>query len=292
MDSIMSNNAESILHLDIGELVPLRVDVGYRAGIVPAGVVLNALKAGQAIHFKGMLRPITLTSSRIRTFLEQPYCAQSGHPIEYFAIELAPHAASTAMHHKQPLLHCGWHLQAYALVKGREMMMTSDHIIPRSQGGRDYLRNRQALLSEINIAKMNIMTLADIEEADRRNLWQDHPHLDREFFVQNARHDASFLNAALEQGLKNNPLFVKKVSTSLRKKLRNQFNHMLPVGTQIQKASGKAFSTGERVAVIRGYCKNNWTNAPAYLIEGAADHQMVNASIVLEFELAKQYCTN
>jgi hypothetical protein len=48
------------------------------------------------------------------------------------------------------------HLNLFAIDEnGREMMMTSDHIIPKSKGGSNRLNNRQPMCSRCNTVKGN-----------------------------------------------------------------------------------------------------------------------------------------
>lgn len=46
-----------------------------------------------------------------------------------------------------------FHLNLYALKDGREVLMTKDHIIPLTKGGRDKLNNLQTLCIECNRKK-------------------------------------------------------------------------------------------------------------------------------------------
>lgn len=70
-----------------------------------------------------------------------PGCTVSG---EYFAIEKAMNQASAK-----------WHLNLYGNKDGREVMMTSDHRIPKSRGGVNAISNRQPMCYIHNTKKGN-----------------------------------------------------------------------------------------------------------------------------------------
>ena len=58
-----------------------------------------------------------------------------------------------------------WHLNLYALKKdGTEMLMTRDHIIPKSKGGGNGISNSQPMCFECNNKKGNTMELYDENE--------------------------------------------------------------------------------------------------------------------------------
>ena len=48
-----------------------------------------------------------------------------------------------------------YHLNLYAVKNGKEVLMTKDHIIPKSKGGKDKLWNYQTMCSPCNAAKGN-----------------------------------------------------------------------------------------------------------------------------------------
>jgi hypothetical protein len=56
-----------------------------------------------------------------------------------------------------------YHLNLYAVNKnGNEILMTKDHIIPRSRGGSDKLFNYRTMCFKCNTARKNKLTLKDI----------------------------------------------------------------------------------------------------------------------------------
>lgn len=89
---------------------------------------------------------IRTNSQRYQTFLAKPNglkCACCGIKGLFFAKERAGNVEK-------------WHLNLYALDKnGQEVLMTKDHIIPRSKGGRDVLENYQTMCIKCNEKKGN-----------------------------------------------------------------------------------------------------------------------------------------
>jgi 5-methylcytosine-specific restriction endonuclease McrA len=84
---------------------------------------------------------INMTSLKLQTFAKHGVrCAICGCKGVYFAKEKYPDQTY-------------FHLNLYALKDGREVLMTKDHVIPSSKGGRDRLNNFQTLCQECNLKK-------------------------------------------------------------------------------------------------------------------------------------------
>jgi len=69
----------------------------------------------------------------------------------------------------------GWHLNLYALNSGKITMITRDHIIPRSRGGNNSLKNSQPLCSPCNISKSDhlpeeLKAIRRVRKLDRNSL--------------------------------------------------------------------------------------------------------------------------
>lgn len=87
---------------------------------------------------------INMTSLKLQTFAKHGVrCKICGCKGSYFAKEKYP---------DQPYFH----LNLYALKDGREVLMTKDHVVPQSKGGRDRLNNYQTLCQECNKKKGNV----------------------------------------------------------------------------------------------------------------------------------------
>lgn len=77
-------------------------------------------------------------SNRVKTFIKGTSCIDCGISASYFAIQRR-HA------------YMDYHLNLYALgLHGNEIMMTSDHIQPKSKGGSDGMFNRQPMCKPCN----------------------------------------------------------------------------------------------------------------------------------------------
>ncbi len=84
---------------------------------------------------------INMTSLKLQTFAKDGIrCRICGCKGVYFAKEKYP---------DEPY----YHLNLYALKDGREVLMTRDHVVPQSKGGRDRLNNFQTLCQECNKKK-------------------------------------------------------------------------------------------------------------------------------------------
>lgn len=85
-------------------------------------------------------------SHRYQTFFTKGLrCACCGIEGKYFAKEKGKNAKS-------------YHLNLYAVDKdGNEVLMTKDHIVPKSKGGQDHIDNYQTMCKICNLAKGNKM---------------------------------------------------------------------------------------------------------------------------------------
>lgn len=83
-------------------------------------------------------------SERYKTFFTKGYtCSKCGITGQYFALE-------------KPLDSLRYHLNLYALDdNGNEILMTKDHIIPKSRGGKNNIENYQTLCQKCNSKKGN-----------------------------------------------------------------------------------------------------------------------------------------
>lgn len=120
---------------------------GYiRKGIYSIEDVLskrNFLNSSEdSVDFQGDL--IHMNSDRYHTFAEKGLkCVECGIEGIYFAKERDRHGSSR------------WHFNLYAVdnVTGEEVLMTKDHIIPKSKGGENNLSNYQTMCCKCNVKK-------------------------------------------------------------------------------------------------------------------------------------------
>jgi 5-methylcytosine-specific restriction endonuclease McrA len=90
---------------------------------------------------KGYYKGVGLHSKRYRVFLlSGTKCAICGIEAQYFAQEKFKE-------------HNKFHMNLYAVRNDREVLMTRDHIIPRSKGGSDNLDNQQTMCFYCNTRK-------------------------------------------------------------------------------------------------------------------------------------------
>lgn len=90
-------------------------------------------------------------SLRMQTYLHGIKCVRCGIEGKYFALERNSKGSSNKFHYN-----------LYALdEEGNEIMMTSDHIIPKSKGGPNDVSNRQPMCSPCNTKKGNSICKED-----------------------------------------------------------------------------------------------------------------------------------
>lgn len=115
-----------------------------RLGTVPVDKVMKAIAEGKPFEYEGI--ECSTVGNRLRTYHVYglkccvPDCAVHG---QYFAIERT----------------CGpfdkYHLNLYCKLNGEEVMLTSDHKLPKSRGGSDRIENRQPMCYKHNFEKGN-----------------------------------------------------------------------------------------------------------------------------------------
>lgn len=110
------------------------------------GEVFAAIKNGR---YKFM--SASLKSLRIQNFFVHGIsCVNCGRTGTIFKVE----RVRLSKHHK----YARWHLNLYHVKKtGAEVMMTADHIIPRSRGGRTTLENLQPMCAPCNERKGSLL---------------------------------------------------------------------------------------------------------------------------------------
>lgn len=105
-------------------------------------VLFECNKKFAKVNFDGDM--IKGNSQRYQTFfIKGCKCVKCGIEGKYFAKEKHPNDNS-------------FHLNLYAIDKnGEEVLMTKDHIIPKSKGGIDDISNYQTMCEKCNVAKGN-----------------------------------------------------------------------------------------------------------------------------------------
>lgn len=114
---------------------------------------------------------VGLSSVRIRNFHANGItCKHCGLVGVYFAVERSNHKWKSER---------DWHLNLYALnEQWHEILMTRDHIMPKSKGGKDHLSNCQTLCTYCNCKKSDKLpdvttewfnTTTDIRDSTRED---------------------------------------------------------------------------------------------------------------------------
>lgn len=99
------------------------------------------------IYFMG--KKIKLASHRYQTFLISGIvCVICGLKGAFFGVEAFPMERNNGV----------YHMNLYAIKDGVEVLMTKDHIIPKSKGGKNSLSNYQTMCSVCNVEKGNKTT--------------------------------------------------------------------------------------------------------------------------------------
>lgn len=129
---------------------------GYtRLASIPAKYVFDALVAGEEFLrlnprlVRGVPK-IAISSLRLKTYTKGSCCVNCGREIHFFAWE------------KDKKGTTNYHLNAYHLGEdGKEMMVTSDHIIPYSLTRDNSLENRQVMCAKCNTLKSHFSTVEE-----------------------------------------------------------------------------------------------------------------------------------
>lgn len=120
----------------------------YSIEEVLSKTIINGVKGNNdLVEFDNDM--IHMSSDRYKTFLlKGTKCVTCGLEAKYFAKETFNNNCKTTR----------WHFNLYALdEKGNEVLMTKDHVIPRSKGGQDIIDNYQTMCSICNCKKGNNM---------------------------------------------------------------------------------------------------------------------------------------
>lgn len=151
-----------------------RMVVGYpngyeRSAIYPVEFVLARI-GQQDAEFDGDIIPTM--SLRYGVFAHSLKCVRCGCVGEFFAKERnARLNKNVGTAGTWRAMSYSWHLNLYAVVHGREILMTKDHVLPKSKGGQDVLPNLQTMCAPCNCSKGNdiVPVFSKIFEKYRRD---------------------------------------------------------------------------------------------------------------------------
>lgn len=123
----------------------------YRIGIfTPDEVLPFSGKGAEKKEFLGEM--VRMTSQRYELFKEKGMvCVKCGLVGTYFALEKDSHKDPDGEFHTK-----SFHFNLYGINQdGKEIMLTKDHILPKSKGGKSILENYQTMCSTCNWDKGN-----------------------------------------------------------------------------------------------------------------------------------------
>lgn len=109
--------------------------------------------SGKGVEKKEYLgEMVRMTSQRYELFKEKGMtCVKCGLVGTFFALEKPSHKNPDGEYHTK-----SFHFNLYGIDKdGKEVMLTKDHILPKSKGGKSCLENYQTMCSSCNWEKGN-----------------------------------------------------------------------------------------------------------------------------------------
>jgi 5-methylcytosine-specific restriction endonuclease McrA len=109
-------------------------------------------------------------TTRVKSLIRQPYCVACGIKGDHWKIEQTPGNGNHV------------NLYGYKEVNGKkyEVMLTWDHILPKSKGGDDSLENAQTLCHVCNYAKMSDeISLKEIKERNESYWKGEHLYFEK-----------------------------------------------------------------------------------------------------------------
>lgn len=122
---------------------------GYdRAGLLPLTYLVELepkeeFKENKFRHINN--RRVKITSQRYPVFQKSQKCCNCGIEASHLAIERSKGNKNNST----------YHVNMYAVSNGNEVLMTKDHIIPKSKGGEDVYDNYQTMCTHCNSKKGN-----------------------------------------------------------------------------------------------------------------------------------------
>lgn len=135
-----------------------RLDVFTRAGVVDINDVLDYIGTCKTKEYFG--RSVKMKSQRYELFKAKGVnCVKCGLKGEFFALE------KQTRFRKDQTPHDTYHFNLYGYNEaGEEVMLTKDHILPKSKGGDNHLNNYQTMCCYCNWDKGDIFENETIEE--------------------------------------------------------------------------------------------------------------------------------
>lgn len=127
----------------LDEVLPYIVFNNVIQDLIKRGVKKGSREWVEVTHktYEGI--SVNMASGRYVVFATKGVtCVSCGIKGKFFSLE--KHRAS---------LHAKYHFNLYARKNGKDILMTKDHIIPKSKGGKNCLKNYQPMCVECNFKK-------------------------------------------------------------------------------------------------------------------------------------------
>lgn len=177
--------------------------------IVRLEVVLDALMSGQQSIRLGNTE-VEISSKRMQTYTKGVECVQCGIRGRYWALQRSFSDKPGKQNSER------FHLNLFAVNEhGHNIMMTSDHIIPKAGGGSDDLSNRQPMCEPCNNKKDDKMPDGTKASKDR---CQGPPNHQQSLSMLVSHNTANMKRAALASGGLD-PIGVYKIKIEVKKKV-------------------------------------------------------------------------
>jgi len=147
-------------------------------------VAIRNQRGKMTITHEGEKVTVSLSASRrLKTYLKGTSCVHCGIEAHYFAVEQGPR----------------WHLNLYHLKEnGKEVMMTSDHIVPKAKGGTDGLHNRQPMCQPCNNLKADYDSVEQALENKKKKPKKAKLRRTANFFIKKLLRCEQVINKAYE----------------------------------------------------------------------------------------------
>jgi 5-methylcytosine-specific restriction endonuclease McrA len=150
-----------VAYLRAGKPAPKRASGYDKLKKYPLHEVFHIIGTGRRMFvtdLEGIPLTVNTSSNRLLTFKKNVVCVGCGVRGSHFWVECNPGAFN-------------YHLNLYGITKtGDEILMTRDHIIPKSKGGSDHLNNMQTMCTKCNNKKGNtVPSNTTVNEYDNSN---------------------------------------------------------------------------------------------------------------------------
>lgn len=119
------------------------------------------------LFFRGEVHRVRIRSLKLRLFKKERICVECGREGNIFCVDKMLRDSNLQNNFPYYL-----NLYCHNPEKGENMiLMTKDHILPKSMGGLNIMRNFQCMCEECNVKKQNILREEDIAKLNDGRKW-------------------------------------------------------------------------------------------------------------------------